>query len=63
MDKLKKGQKQQVAAMKESAKSRGGYQKDERIWKYSGVEFKSKESKKPSSLNRLMYRKHKFPRL
>lgn len=40
MDKLKKGQKQQVAAMKESAKSRGGYQKDERIWKYAGVDSK-----------------------
>lgn len=37
MDKLKAGRGKQISAMTEAVKSRGGFQKDERIWKYSGV--------------------------
>lgn len=37
MDRLKQNRGKQVDALKESAKSKGGFQKDERIWKYSGV--------------------------
>lgn len=45
MERLKQNRGKQASALKESAKSKGGYQKDERIWKYSGIDTDRKTEK------------------